>query len=140
MKGREHEIRTGDERDGDTRQEPAGVLSLRSLFPAQPSLPHPLHTLPLTVSTEGGPKGPGSARLTEGKGRGWGGMETDRSRQTVTVVSRSFVTPSLCLSLISSPSGLVSSAGPFVPHSLHARLVTSSLGAETAPRVMVEGE
>lgn len=43
-------------------------------------------------------------------------------------------------SLHSSPSGLVSSAGPFVPHSLHARLVTSSLGAETAPRVMVEGE
>lgn len=47
---------------------------------------------------------------------------------------------SIPASLISSPSGLVSSAGPFVPHSLHARLVTSSLGAETAPRVMVEGE
>ena len=49
-------------------------------------------------------------------------------------------TPLLLTSSISSPSGLVSSAGPFVPHSLHARLVTSSLGAETAPRVMVEGE
>ena len=67
----------------------------------------------------------------------WAAGEERRERETAHITSRPRTVPP---SSISSPSGLVSSAGPFVPHSLHARLVTSSLGAETAPRVMVEGE